>query len=72
MQIFNREFLRLAKPKIGMEQIVLYSAVTLSRVVKYAKTHRQARALLTITNNLLKQFLVGEELKHGFTGPVRW
>jgi len=52
--------------------ILIYLAVTLSRVAKYARTDKQLFALIIIINELLTDYSNGECDLDGSLNSLRW
>ena len=71
MYEFNLAYLAANQDIAESEPLTLYLAVTLTRIVRHAKSSLQMEALLALTNRLLRQYLRKEEIRHESIITVR-
>lgn len=71
MSLFHTHFIRNLE-KFDAGTIILYLAMTLARVSKYAKNEKQLCALILITNNLLEDYNDKRYDLNGSLSSLRW
>ncbi len=71
MSLFHNHFIANLED-LDADRVILYLAVTLARVSKYAKNEKQLCALILITNNLLDNYNDGRNDLSGSLSSLRW